>query len=98
MLWQHHQAKIVLTGGPCGGKTTSMARLSSFLWERGFEVMTFPEAHGTLITNGVNHSEYFNNVEGMGFMLQHSVMDLMIVLEDSFERVLRARGALAVLL
>ena len=27
--------KFVLTGGPCGGKTTGMARIYSFLRERG---------------------------------------------------------------
>ncbi len=35
--------KLVLTGGPCGGKTTALARLSSYLRERGFEVFTVPE-------------------------------------------------------
>lgn len=31
--------KVVLTGGPCAGKTTAMARLSTFLRERGFRVL-----------------------------------------------------------
>lgn len=89
--------KIVLTGGPCGGKTTAMARLSIFLRERGFRVMTCPEAYGTLVTNGMNAGEFFPT-PGMGFIVQHSVMELMIALEDSLERVLRAAGAPAVLL
>ena len=28
--------KIALTGGPCGGKTTALARLSSYLIQRGY--------------------------------------------------------------
>ena len=28
--------KFVLTGGPCGGKTTALARLREFFEERGF--------------------------------------------------------------
>ena len=31
--------KFVLTGGPCGGKTTALARLRQFLEERGFRVV-----------------------------------------------------------
>lgn len=45
--------KIVLTGGPCGGKTTLLARLSPYLRERGFEVMTCPEAFTLLVMNGM---------------------------------------------
>lgn len=30
--------KVVLTGGPCAGKTTSMVRLTDFLRSRGFRV------------------------------------------------------------
>ena len=45
--------KIVLTGGPCAGKTTALARLSAFLNERGFRVFTVPEAATMLFTNGV---------------------------------------------
>ena len=31
--------KFVLTGGPCGGKTTALARLREFFEERGFRVV-----------------------------------------------------------
>jgi signal recognition particle GTPase len=55
--------KFVLTGGPCGGKTTSLARLSSYLRERGFEVMTAPEAFTILAGNGFR-MDYFS-VDGM---------------------------------
>lgn len=55
--------KFVLTGGPCGGKTTSLARLSSYLRERGFEVMTAPEAFTILAGNGFR-MDYFA-VDGM---------------------------------
>ncbi|KAL7555218.1 hypothetical protein ACHAWF_018963 [Thalassiosira exigua] len=89
--------KIVLTGGPCGGKTTSLARLSPYLRERGFEVITCPEAFSLLISNGMAFN-YFSAVEGMEVVVQDTVMDMQIGLEDGFERVLRARGKPAVLL
>ena len=34
--------KFVLTGGPCGGKTTALARLREFFEERGFRVVCLP--------------------------------------------------------
>ena len=37
----HPIYKIVMTGGPCGGKTTCLERLSNYLRERGFEVITW---------------------------------------------------------
>jgi len=35
--------KIVLTGGPCGGKTTSLAKLSEKLKELGIKAFFVPE-------------------------------------------------------
>jgi predicted ATPase len=166
--------KIVLTGGPCGGKTTALARvsvaamrrclycemsipragsswpgvrigtnehdndppvpllknahprlllhveptififpsrvhaphhsiphdkyqLSPYLRERGFEVITCPEAFSLLVTNGMSF-DYLGAVEGMSDIVQDTVMDIQIGLEDGFERVLRARGRPGVLL
>lgn len=88
--------KFVLTGGPCGGKTTSLARLSSYLRERGFEVMTAPEAFTILAGNGFR-MDYFA-VDGMPNCVQNTVMDMQITIEDSFERILRAKGKPGVLL
>jgi len=88
--------KIVLTGGPCGGKTTALARLSSYLRERGFEVITVPEAFSILGSNGFEMS-YFGT-EGMGMVVQDTVMKLQESLEDGFEKILRARGKPGVLL
>lgn len=88
--------KFVLTGGPCGGKTTSLARLSSYLRERGFEVMTAPEAFTILAGNGFR-MDYFA-IDGMPHCVQNTVMDMQITIEDSFERILRAKGKPGVLL
>mmetsp|Transcript_7286 Transcript_7286/g.10886 ORF Transcript_7286/g.10886 Transcript_7286/m.10886 type:complete len:422 (-) Transcript_7286:53-1318(-) len=88
--------KIVLTGGPCGGKTTALARLSTYLKERGFEVGTVPEAFTLLMTNGISF-EYFNTPD-MPCTIQESVMTSQMALEDSMEKILRHRGKPAVLL
>jgi predicted ATPase len=89
--------KIVLTGGPCGGKTTSLARISSFLRERGFEVMTVPEAFSILVSNGMSMN-YFATIQGFEPFVQGSVMDLQRNLEDGFENVLRSTGKPSVIL
>lgn len=88
--------KFVLTGGPCGGKTTALARVFLYLRERGFEVITCPEAFTILATNGMNMD--FFTTEGMGKIIQGTVMDVQLTIEDSVERVLRARGKPAVIL
>ena len=44
--------KFVFTGGPCGGKTTALARVFSFLRERNFQVINCPEAYTLLNSNG----------------------------------------------
>ena len=88
--------RFVMTGGPCGGKTTALARVFSFLRERGFEVITCPEAFTMLVSNGMSLD--FFAVEGMGTYVQGAVMDTQISLENSVYNVLKARGKPAVIL
>ena len=40
--------KIAITGGPCSGKTTGLAKISSGLSDKGYEVIIVPES-ATLI-------------------------------------------------
>lgn len=88
--------KFVLTGGPCGGKTTGLARLYSFLKERGFEVVNVAEAFTILASNGMSGD--FFGTQGMDVKIQHTVMDVQMSLEDGVERILRARGRPAIML
>lgn len=88
--------RVVLTGGPCGGKTTALARLSSYLRERGFEVIMAPEAFTILCSNGLS-LDYFGT-DGMDIVIQGTVLDLQETMEDGMEAILKARGKPAVLL
>jgi predicted ATPase len=88
--------KFVLTGGPCGGKTTALARVYSFLRERGFQVITSPETFTILASNGMSGD--FFAVEGMGTVIQNRVMDVQLALEESLSEILKAHGKPAVLL
>ena len=80
--------KFILTGGPCGGKTTAIARLSSFLRERGFEVIACAEVYTILASNGMSFDFY--STDGMDAVIQNSVLDVQLSLEDSLEKVLKA--------
>lgn len=88
--------KFIITGGPCGGKTTALARLFSFLRERGYEVITCPEAFTIFGSNGMSLD--FFSTDGMDAVIQNSVLDVQLSLEESLERVLKARGKPGVLL
>ncbi len=79
--------KFILTGGPCGGKTTALARLSSFLRERGFEVIACAEVYTIFASNGMSFDFY--STEGMDLVIQNSVLDVQLSLEDSLEKVLK---------
>ena len=46
-------SKIVITGGPCAGKTTAMNWINNAFSERGYDVLFVPETATELITGGV---------------------------------------------
>ena len=88
--------RFVFTGGPCGGKTTALARVFSFLRERGFEAITCPEAYTLLSSNGM--SAHLFSTEGMPLYIQSAVFDTQMTLENSVQSVLKARGKPGVIL
>lgn len=45
--------KIVLTGGPCAGKTTALSKITSKMTQRGWKVLIIPETATELILNGI---------------------------------------------
>ena len=45
--------KIVITGGPCAGKTTAMSWIQNAFTEKGYQVLFVPETATELITGGV---------------------------------------------
>lgn len=46
-------SKIVITGGPCAGKTTGMNKIESAFTKRGYKVVFIPETATDLINSGV---------------------------------------------
>ena len=49
---KHPITRICLTGGPCAGKTTALATLSTVLSQLGFKVLQVPEAATLLMKGG----------------------------------------------
>lgn len=54
---------IVITGGPCSGKTTGLSCLSRMLADRGYKVLVVPESATKLIGAGMLPGE----LQGIGF-------------------------------
>ncbi|MBQ3044906.1 MAG: ATP-binding protein [Clostridia bacterium] len=45
--------KIVITGGPCAGKTTALSRIRNYFSKMGYTVLIVPETATELISGGV---------------------------------------------
>ena len=50
--------KFVLTGGPCGGKTTALSWISNFYTKLGWKVLIVNEAATELITSGIKPTAF----------------------------------------
>lgn len=50
---QKSATEIVLTGGPCAGKTTALSYISEKLMDKGFRVFIVPEVATMLINGGI---------------------------------------------
>lgn len=55
--------KIVITGGPCAGKSTGLSRIQNVFSEMGYKVLVIPETATELITGGVAPWTCKTNVE-----------------------------------
>jgi len=73
--------KLVLTGGPCGGKTTGQARLSTFFENLGWKVYRVPETASVLLGGGVNFADLPPAAQ-MEF--QENLLRTIIQIENSF--------------
>ncbi len=76
--------KIVITGGPCAGKTTGMSWIQNAFTERGYTVLFVPETATSLISGGVAPWTCGTNVE-----YQKCQMKLQLVKEQLFEQAAR---------
>ena len=85
--------KIVITGGPCAGKTTAMSWIQNAFTEKGYMVLFVDETATQLITGGAPWKYTKNNRE---YQLQ--VTRLMIAKEQVFEAIAKTFEADKVLI
>lgn len=76
--------KIVLTGGPCAGKTTAIQEIEKEFTEKGYQVLIVPEAATILINSGIRP---FGNFATNVVEFQRQVIALQMTLENIAEEV-----------
>ena len=76
--------KIVITGGPCAGKTTGMSRIQNEFSKLGYTVLFIPETATELINGGVSPFSCNSNVE-----FQKCLVKLQLEKECAFEQAAR---------
>lgn len=81
--------KIVLTGGPCAGKTTTNERIEEFYNKVGYAVFTLPEAATLFIKAG---AEFLTQDRNLYFEIHKNMMQFLLQMEDSFYRIAEATG------
>ena len=73
--------KIVLTGGPCAGKTTAQSWIQNDLTKLGYRVLFIPETATELITGGVSPAACAANLD-----FQRCLLRLQLEKERIFEQ------------
>lgn len=73
--------KVVLTGGPCGGKTTGQSRLRTFFENLGWKVYTVPETATILLGGGVKFEQLSYE---QAYQFQKDVIHTILRIESVF--------------
>ena len=84
--------KIVITGGPCAGKTTAMSWIQNAFTEKGYMVLFVDETATQLISGGAQWKYTRNNRE-----YQYRVTQLMLAKELAFTEIAKTFEAEKVL-
>ena len=82
--------KIVITGGPCAGKTTAMSKLSLRLQNLGFAVYVVPELATLTITGGASPATM---ARPEFLKWETAILKAQMELEDTFEEIARGCSA-----
>lgn len=75
--------RIVLTGGPCAGKTTALVRINEHFSSLGYKVFTVPEVPTMITQAGWN---YMTNNKPFYYEGEKVILELQLALEDKIMR------------
>jgi len=78
--------RIVLTGGPCAGKTTALVRIIEHFSSLGYKVFTIPEVPTLFTQSGMN---YLTKNERFFYEGEKATLEIQMALEDKFLRMAR---------
>ncbi|VDK67276.1 unnamed protein product [Onchocerca ochengi] len=95
IVTKRHIYKIVLTGGPCGGKTTGQDRLRTFFEEIGWKVYTVPETANILLGGGVKFAEL---TQEQAYKFQKDLLLTLLRIETVFFNQANASSAERILI
>lgn len=73
--------KLVLTGGPCGGKTTGQDRLATFFENMGWKVFRVPETATILLRGGIKFDEL---TPEQSFEFQENLLKTLMQIETVY--------------
>ena len=87
---------LALTGGPCGGKSSSLSALTTALKDKGFDVYTCPEVPTIMISGGC---VYPGESAGQRLIeFETALIRLQLQMENSFQQVARSTGMPSVII
>ncbi len=75
--------RIVLTGGPCAGKTTALVRIGEHFSALGYKVFTIPEVPTMVTQSGWN---YLTNNKDFYYEGEKVILELQLALEEKVQR------------
>ncbi|MBQ6651805.1 MAG: AAA family ATPase [Prevotella sp.] len=79
--------RIVLTGGPCAGKTTALVRVIEHFSSLGYKVFTIPEVPTMFTQAGMN---YLTKNAQFFYEGEKATLEIQLALEDKFMRMANA--------
>ncbi|MBR3236597.1 AAA family ATPase [Candidatus Saccharibacteria bacterium] len=77
--------KIVLTGGPCAGKTTALSRISDYFSKVGWRTLIVGEAATELITSGISPVDFENPLFFQKLLLETQIAKERNCMNAAFE-------------
>jgi CYTH domain-containing protein/thymidylate kinase len=75
---------IVLTGGPCSGKSSSLAYLTEKLSDHGFMVFVIPETATLISTNGIDRRKMDRGTQVAAY--EEANLELQLAFEETYVR------------
>ena len=79
--------RIVLTGGPCAGKTTALVRVINHFSSLGYKVFTIPEVPTMFTQAGMN---YLTKNQDFFYEGEKATLEIQLALEDKFIKMAEA--------